>query len=56
MSIIGLNLEDNQFAHIKSFKRPTEVCHTLYNIYKMKIAMQVCYIQGGKECQLVSPR
>ena len=36
ISIIGLNLVDNQFAHIKSCKELGEVWKILYNIYKMK--------------------
>ena len=37
MSIIALNLADNQFVHILSRKGPTKAWNTLYNIHERRV-------------------
>ena len=45
MSIIGLNMTDNQLVHIKSCKGSAEVWKTLCNIYDTKILFNILFIR-----------
>jgi hypothetical protein len=63
MSIIGLNLTDNQLAHIKSCKEVAEAWKTFYNIYETKnltniffYSPQVFHIQDIRKQRYVGPR
>ena len=45
MSVIGLNLVDNQLAHIKSCKGPAEAWKTLCNIHETKSLSNILFIR-----------
>jgi hypothetical protein len=45
MSVIGLNLADNQLAHIKSCKGPAEAWKTLCNIHETKSLSNILFIR-----------
>ena len=45
MSMIGLNLTDNQLVHIKNYKRPVEAWMTFYNIHKTKSLYNILFIR-----------
>ncbi len=45
MSVIGLNLADNQLAHIKSCKGPSEAWKTLCNIHETKSLSNILFIR-----------
>ena len=45
MSIIGLNLADNQLAHIKSCKRSTEAWKTFCKIYEKKNLSNILFVR-----------
>ena len=45
ISIIGLNLTDNQLAYIKSGKGPAEVWNTFCNIHKTKSLSTTIFIR-----------
>ena len=45
MSVIGLNLVDDQLAHIKSCKGPTEAWKTLCNIHKTRSLSNILFIR-----------
>ena len=45
MSIIGLNLADNQLSHIKSYQGLIEAWKTLCNIYETKSLSNIFFIR-----------
>lgn len=45
MSVIGLNLVDNQLAHIRNCKGPTEAWKTLCNIHETKSLSNILFIR-----------
>ena len=45
MSVIGLNLVDNQLAHIKSCKGPAEAWRTLCNIHETRSLSNILFIR-----------
>jgi transposase InsO family protein len=45
MSVIGLNLVDNQLAHIKSCKGPAEAWKTLCNIHETRSLSNILFIR-----------
>lgn len=45
MSMFGLNLADNQLAHIKNCKGLVEALKTLCNIYKIKFMSNILLVR-----------
>ena len=45
MSMIGLNVADNQLTHIKSCKKPVQAWKILYNIHETKSLSKIFFIR-----------
>ena len=45
MSIIALNLVDNQLAYIRRYKRPTETWNTLSNIHEKMSLSNILFVR-----------